>query len=114
MLRKCADTTLEDIKKLNPSLAAWCTPKNYPGFKLKIPKGSKESFTQSISQVTDLCPAREFVKYKVKKGDILGKIAQKYGTTVNAIMSDNNIKSARLLMPGKTLIIKPGKKYYTK
>lgn len=114
VVAKCADTTRQEIQKLNPAIVAWCTPKNYPGFKLKIPKGTKDLFTHNLSQVKDLCPAREFIRYKVKKGDILGRIAQKYRTTVRAIKRDNNIKNERLLMPGKRLIIKPGKKYYAK
>ncbi len=42
----CAKTTVENIHELNPSIMAWCTPPNYPDFKLKLPKGSKDTFTK--------------------------------------------------------------------
>lgn len=112
IVARCAGTTLDVIRKLNPSLRAWCTPKNYPGFPLKLPYGTMDVFKDNIANVKNLCPAREFVRYRVKKGDILGKIAQKYKTSVKKLMRDNRIKNARLLMPGKVLIIKPGRKYH--
>jgi membrane-bound lytic murein transglycosylase D len=109
---KCANTTKEELRKLNPPIVAWCTPKNYPGFILKLPAGSKGLFLANIEKETDLCPSREFIRHKIKKGDILGTIAKSYRTTVSAIKEDNNIRNDRLLMPGKTLIIKPGRGYY--
>lgn len=111
---RCAGITVKELKKLNPAITAWCTPKNYPDFQLKIPHGSKVRFLEELALVDNLCPAREFIRYKVKKGDVLGRIAQKYRTSVRAIMRDNKIKNPRLLMPGKRLVIKPGKKYYNK
>lgn len=108
----CAQTDKEEIRKLNPAILAWCTPKNYPKFKLKIPYGSKAIFKENIKKVSDLCPGREFVKYRIKKGDVLGKIAITYKTSVSAIKKDNNIKNVHELMPGKILIIKPGREYY--
>ena len=39
--------------------------------------------------------------YTVKKGDTLGAIALKYGTTVNKLMALNpHIKNANLIYPG--------------
>ncbi|RJQ59609.1 MAG: LysM peptidoglycan-binding domain-containing protein [Stygiobacter sp.] len=43
-------------------------------------------------------------KYKVKNGDSLGKIAQKYGTTVAQLRKWNNLESNRLLK-GQSLVI---------
>ncbi|MFH1283776.1 MAG: transglycosylase SLT domain-containing protein [bacterium] len=108
---QCAHTSKEELRALNPAITAWCTPKNYPGFKLKLPVGSRDLFIENLKNQPDLCPAREFIKYKIKQGDYLGKIARTYHTSVNAIKQDNGIKNERLLMPGKTLIIKPGRGY---
>ncbi|MBQ9661323.1 MAG: LysM peptidoglycan-binding domain-containing protein [Bacteroidales bacterium] len=44
------------------------------------------------------------IAYKVKSGDYLGKIASKYGVTVNQIKSWNNLKSNNIAV-GKTLYI---------
>ena len=43
--------------------------------------------------------------YIVKKGDNLSKIAKKFGTTVNKIAKDNNIKNVNLIYPGQKLKI---------
>lgn len=41
--------------------------------------------------------------YIVKKGDTLSGIAKKFGTTVNKIAKDNNIKNVNLIYPGQRL-----------
>lgn len=45
------------------------------------------------------------VSYKVKSGDILGKIASRYNVTVKQIMSWNRLKDARSLRAGQTIVI---------
>lgn len=42
----------------------------------------------------------------VQKGDTLSKIANKFGTTVQKIASDNNIKNVNLIKVGQKLLIK--------
>lgn len=44
--------------------------------------------------------------YIVKKGDTLGAIASKYGTTYKKIASDNHISNPNKIYPGQKLIIK--------
>lgn len=51
--------------------------------------------------------------YKVKKGDTLSGIASRYGTTVSALASANNIKNPNLIYAGNTLTI-PGSGSSTK
>lgn len=46
------------------------------------------------------------VYYKVKKGDTLGGIAKKYGTTVNAICRLNGISSKKILQIGQRLRVR--------
>ncbi len=45
------------------------------------------------------------ITYKIKSGDILGRIAAKYHVTVKQLMSWNNIKNEKTLRPGQTLVI---------
>jgi len=114
VIAKCVGTTEAKIKKLNPALRAWCTPKNYPNFKLKLPPGTEEKFFINIAKVKDLTPGRGFIRYKVKRGDILGRIARKYYTTVYAIKRDNKIRNINKIRIGQILIIRPGRKYFRK
>lgn len=105
---KCAGVTEETIRDLNPALRVWCTPKNDTSFSLKIPSGTKEKFTTELAQVKDWTPYSppEVIKYKVKRGDVLGSIAQRHKTTVATLQKDNKIKDPRRLQPGQTLLIR--------
>jgi hypothetical protein len=63
--------------------------------------GSHYGMTDAQSKaVTDA------VYYRVKKGDTLGKIAQKHGTTVNAICKLNGITSKKVLQIGQRLRVR--------
>jgi len=46
----------------------------------------------------------EFIEYRVRKGDTLSKIAQKFNIDKDAIVEANNLKS-KMVRPGKTLLI---------
>jgi len=110
---ECAGTTVEEIKKLNPALNAWCTPQGYPGFELKIPYGTKEQFLEKIAKVKDLNPSPGFIKYKVKQGDYIERIAAKYKTTPKDIIKDNpSLAKKKYIYPGQTLVVRPGRKYF--
>lgn len=65
--------------------------KIYPGQVLKINGGSSSSSAEY---------------YTVQKGDNLSKIASKYGTTVNQLVSWNNISNPNLIYPGQKLRVR--------
>ena len=65
----------------------------YPGQVLVIPGGGSTP------------PATR--TYTVQPGDTLYSIAGRYGTTVNAIVTANNIADPNLILPGQVLVI-PG------
>jgi membrane-bound lytic murein transglycosylase D len=110
---KCAGTTLEEIKNLNPALNAWCTPQGYPGFELKIPYGTKTKFLENISKEKDLNPSPGFIKYKVVKGDYIERIAKKYKTVPNEIYKDNpRLSKKKYLQIGQVIVVRPGRKYF--
>lgn len=48
---------------------------------------------------------KEDIVYTIKKGDTLGKIAKKYGTTVKTLQKYNNIKNADLIIIGQKIKI---------
>lgn len=45
------------------------------------------------------------IVYTVKSGDTLSEIALKYGTTINNLVSTNNIRNPNLIYPGQKIII---------
>lgn len=115
IVAKCANTTVDVIKELNPSILAWCTPHGYKNFELHLPVGTKDMFLENISKEKDLNPSPGFIRYKVKKGDYLEKIAKKFKTTTKAIKEDNpKLKKSKYLQPNQVIVIRPGRKYYKK
>lgn len=109
---KCAGISVEELRGLNPGLKAWCTPHNYPGFELRVPAGKKEEFLTALSAEKELNPSPGFVKYRVVKGDHLGKIAKKFRTSEAAIRTDNSLRK-KYLQIGQILVVRPGRKYFT-
>lgn len=83
-----------DYKAMIPKKAAPKKPATKkPEPKKKAPKKSEPKKTQII-------------RYKVKKGDTLSKIAKKYGTTVDKIAKTNKLKNPNLIYRGQVLKIK--------
>jgi LysM repeat protein len=109
---KAAGTDKETIRRLNPHIRAWCTPKNRPGFGFRIPKGTTQVFWKELKKIKNWNPGPQIVKYKIRSGDYLGKIARSHRTTVKSIAALNNIKDPRLIRPGVVLKIRPGKGFY--
>jgi len=63
--------------------------------------------TPTITQQPSPSPSPTPRSYVVQKGDVLGKIAQDWGITLEAIIAANDIKDANHLSIGQTLIIPP-------
>jgi len=59
-----------------------------------------------VGQKLKIPSDQKYMTYKVKSGDTLSRIAQKYNTTVNKLAKDNNIKDKNKIYPGQKLKIK--------
>lgn len=105
---KAAGTDLETMRRLNPELRAWCTPKGR-AYNLRIPAGRKDAFLAALAEVKEWNPGPKVVLHKVQKGEYLGKIAKKYRTTVRAIITHNELRNPKALRVGQVLRIPPGK-----
>lgn len=58
------------------------------------------------ARVNEILGVNQAVYYTVASGDNLTKIANKYGTTVNQLVSWNNIANPNLIYPGQKLRVK--------
>ncbi|HJE88803.1 lytic transglycosylase domain-containing protein [Rikenella microfusus] len=72
---------------------------------LNISNLSQEQLTAGSSRGGSVSAKGTKITYKIKSGDILGRIAARYHVTVKQLMSWNNIKNAKTLRPGQTLVI---------
>ncbi|HMX42302.1 MAG TPA: transglycosylase SLT domain-containing protein [Elusimicrobiota bacterium] len=105
----CAKTTEEVLRELNPSIRLWCTPRNESRFSFNVPAGTRARFLEELNKVKDWTPSPGYLKYTVRKGDVLGRIAQRYRTTAAAIQRENKIQNAHRLRPGQVILIRPGR-----
>jgi len=80
----------------------------YPGQKLNIPSGSNNTYSRHYSR------HRSAHKYRVRRGDSLGKIANKYGVSVSDIARANHIRKNARIYPGQKLNIPGGSKQYSR
>ena len=77
----------------------------WPGQQLRVPGGSGVS--RAVRSSSALAPGTE-ITHRVRSGDSLWRLANRYGTTVNRIKADNGLRSD-LLRPGQRLRIRaPG------
>lgn len=106
IIAECAETDVETIRELNPSLIQSCTPPGSYGFDLKIPSGKLEVFQTKYAQVPE-DKKRDWAIHTVRKGETLSTIAKKYGLPKSLIAELNNISPKAKLRVGRTIII-PG------
>jgi membrane-bound lytic murein transglycosylase D len=106
VVARAAGVSVKLVQDLNPELRRWCTPpastKN--PYQLRVPRGAGTTFAENYKK---MAPAERlaFRVHKVKRGDTLSQIAEKYGTASEAILQMNQLKSARTLKLGQELVI---------
>lgn len=103
-LAQAAGLDGDTLEEYNPELIQKCVPPNYPGgYPLKVPKGE---YVKNLAFNYDKIPEsakRSFVFHRVKRGETLGSIAKRYGTTAEAIADVNNI-SRRIKLKRNVLL----------
>ncbi|MFP2910378.1 LysM peptidoglycan-binding domain-containing protein [Pyxidicoccus sp. 3LFB2] len=106
VVARAAGVPVKAVQDLNPELKRWCTPPASPKnpYALRLPRGAKTQFAENYKR---LAPTERltFRIHKVKRGDTLSQIAEKYGTASEAVLQMNQLKSARTLKLGMELVI---------
>ncbi len=104
VIARLANTTLDEIRGLNPELRRWSTPPGIRNYRLRIPAGVKSEFEARYAALPEKERAN-FMRYTVRRGDTLGAIAQRYNTSAQQIASLNNISNPRALRIGTELML---------
>ena len=97
-----AGLTTDQLYQLNPAFNRWATAPKGP-HRLLLPKETVNEFNKNLADL----PKNQrinWVRYKIKEGDALSKIAKKHRTTVSLIKSVNNMQNSRI-RAGKYLLI---------
>ena len=97
-----ADMSIDEIYNLNPAINRWATPPNGPHTFL-LPLDKVETFNGNIAK---LPPNKRVTwkRHKVKSGETLGHIAQKYRTTTGVLAQVNSLRGS-LIRINQHLII---------
>lgn len=103
VLADAAEVTEGEIRDLNPQFPRQVTPPDR-GVDLRVPPGQAEVFASNYASI----PVSErvtWLEHRVTRGQTLGGIANRYGTSVTAIRAANNNVSPRRLQIGQMLVI---------
>lgn len=103
---------MEDMLKLNPSVLRKAIPETGRQYVIKVPLAAKENLMLNKDFILDSASrvgkeelqalakntlgstyGRELVAYRVKSGDVLGRIAERYGVRLGDIKTWNNLSS---------------------
>jgi len=112
---KLIGSSYEELKELNPTLLKWCTPPPPDSTILILPDGYAAKFIEEWSKLPD-DQKRIETRHIVRRGETLGSIARKYGTTVREICSvaENRIRNQNRLSVGQMLVIPVAPDHYKK
>jgi membrane-bound lytic murein transglycosylase D len=131
-LARAAGVSLSQLDDLNPALSESVTrgKTRVPrGYRLNLPAGTRNEFASNFRHIdltpppasTILAKAKEYEgpaatpdepalaprKHKVAKGESLGQIARRYGTTETTLIWMNSLSSAKAIKVGQTIKV-PG------
>ena len=109
-LASAANTSTERLVALNPAFGPLIrNGKLYVprGHRLRIPAGARKDFTRRYAALSPRAKADQqvaaFAFHKVRRGQTLGGIAQRYGTSARTLQRLNGLRSAHFIRIGQRL-----------
>ena len=97
-----ADANETEIKLLNPAIQNLSAP--IPaGYHLLVPKGDAELLALAIDNMQE-APQPTWANHRINRGESLSGIARRYGTTISALRTANNMHNNKIVS-GRTLVI---------
>jgi len=102
---KTLNTSVEELKKLNPAIKGNRTPAKYPNFALKVPADSDPELYALIEKLPAAPAIAVDGKHKVVQGDTLYDLARRYGVRLDDLQEVNHLTAKSVLRIGMTLEI---------
>ena len=90
-----AGITLDELRRLNPGFKRWATDPEGP-HRLQLPSGAVGRFTAKLAKVQAGKRQTGWIRHEIVRGDTLGTIARRYGTSVAALKGMNRLTSDRI------------------
>ncbi|HXX34786.1 MAG TPA: transglycosylase SLT domain-containing protein, partial [Thermodesulfobacteriota bacterium] len=104
LVAKASETSLEEIKDLNPELLRGCTPPEDLDYEIKIPSGKKDLFLKNLESLQPIEKV-QFKTHRVKKGETIQRVASLYRVDVEPLLDLNRLRKGSRLSSGMDLII---------
>ncbi len=89
-----AGIKLDKLYQLNPAYNRWATTPNGSSY-LLLPRDKAEAFRQKLAKLPDNAHIR-WLRHKIRSGETLSSISQKYHTSIQTIKQANHIRGSRL------------------
>ncbi len=106
-LARLAGTDEETLQALNSELKRGSTPPGRAEYQLRLPPNHAEQFKASLAGLPqEFVSAAKSIRYRVRRGDSLGRIAEAHGVTVQDLRSHNEFRGS-VIHPGQILEIPP-------
>jgi membrane-bound lytic murein transglycosylase D len=102
---KTLNTSVGELKNLNPAIKGNRTPAKYPGFVLRVPAGSDPELYALIEKLPEAKSVAVDGKHKVVQGDTLYELALRYGVRLADLQEVNDLTSKSILKIGMILEI---------
>jgi len=104
VVARLVSSTVDEIQAMNPALRRGYTPPGMNNYRLNIPRGKSKVFARKFSKLPE-SERLTFLRYKVRRGDTLGRIASRHKVPVATISKLNHVRDARKLRVGQRLLI---------
>jgi len=104
VIARCCSVTGSEIRALNPALISLQTPPGHHPYEVRVPVGTTAAF---LTALADIPPDERmlYLRHRIHRGETLGRISRRYGTTVAAIQQANHMGRTTMIREGKTLLI---------
>jgi membrane-bound lytic murein transglycosylase D len=103
VLARHANTSVEELKELNPELLRATTPpKRYV---LRVPPGTSQTVARAMAKIPS-GQRLDFRTYRVRKGDTITRVAARFKVSPEDLLLTNGL-SAEQFRAGKTLRVPP-------
>jgi membrane-bound lytic murein transglycosylase D len=104
LIAKACETSLEEIKDLNPELRRGVTPPNENEYEMKIPFGKRDLFLKNLEALQPL-EKFQFKTHLVKKGETLKRIAKTYRVDLEPLLEINHLTKTSSISNGMILLV---------
>jgi membrane-bound lytic murein transglycosylase D len=103
LLAKAVGVSTEELRDQNPELNRLVTPPQ-EGYLLNLPPGSKDLVLDALDRLVQ-ARGPEWRHHRVRPGEALSTIAQRYGTTVTVLVEMNALRNPNQIRAGTNLTV---------